>query len=201
MTVVVNKENSAISSITIDKLKKLWSASASPKITTWSQLYPSNPSLAGKKVTLYGPGTDSGTFDYFTEEVLGKEGNSRFDYVASEDDNILVQGVANDKYALGYFGYAYYLENKNKIKAVAIDSGNGPVFPSAENVESGKYTPLARPLFIYVSSNSLKKPEVKEFVNYYLDNASTLSSEVGYIPLKPSEYANYKTEILKKASR
>lgn len=142
MTVVVNKENSAISSITIDKLKKLWSASASPKITTWSQLYPSNPSLAGKKVTLYGPGTDSGTFDYFTEEVLGKEGNSRFDYVASEDDNILVQGVANDKYALGYFGYAYYLENKNKIKAVAIDSGNGPVFPSAENVESGKYTPL-----------------------------------------------------------
>ena len=198
LTVVINKNNGAVSSMTLDELKKLWSADTSPKVTTWSQI---RPGLPNEKISLYGPGTDSGTFDYFTEEILGKEGNSRSDYVASEDDNILVQGVANDKFSLGYFGFAYYLENQDKIKPVAIDSGNGPVLPSSETVENGSYTPLSRPLFIYVSTKSLKKPEVKAFVEYYLDNAKELSSEVGYVPLKPAEYANYKSEIIKKASK
>lgn len=197
LTVVVNKSNPYISSMTIEELKKLWSADTSPAITTWNQIRPYWPN---QKISLYGPGTDSGTFDYFTEEVLGKGGNSRSDYVASEDDNILVQGVSRDKNALGYFGFAYYLENKDIIKPVAIDSGNGPVKPAPETVMDGSYTPLSRPLFIYVSTTALKKPEVKSFVKYYLDNAAALSAEVGYIPLGSSEYAKSKDSV-KKAQR
>ena len=136
-----------------------------------------------------GAGADSGTFDYFTEAVVGKSKSSRGDFTASEDDNVLVQGIANDKNALGYFGFANYLENSNKLKAVTIDAGKGPVMPSAQTVENGSYQPLSRPIFIYVNKKSAAKPEVKEFVEYYLKNAAPLVKEVKYVPLPANAYA------------
>jgi phosphate transport system substrate-binding protein len=183
LTVVVNPQN-PIESITVEELKKIWEPAAEGKITKWNQV---NPSWQDSPLTLYGPGTDSGTFDYFTDEINGEEGASRSDYTPSEDDNVLVQGVANDPNALGYFGYAYYEENQDKIKAVAIDSGNGAIIPSSETVRDGSYTPLSRPLYIYINAQSLERPEVKEFVEFYLNNSSTLSAEVGYIPLNEQE--------------
>jgi phosphate transport system substrate-binding protein len=137
---------------------------------------------------LYGPGTDSGTFDYFTEVIVGEAGASRPDYTASEDDNILVQGVAGDAYALGYFGYAYYAENTDKLKIVPIDSGSGPVTPSDQTINSGQYVPLSRPLFIYVNEESLERAEVKAFVRFYMENGEQLVAEVGYTPLPASVY-------------
>ena len=137
---------------------------------------------------LYGPGADSGTFDYFTEAVVGKAKSSRGDYTASEDDNVLVQGVSRDKGGLGYFGFAYYLENQKKLKAVGIDGGKGPVLPSPEAVESGTYAPLSRPIFIYVNAKSMDKPEIMEFVEYYLKNAPKLVKEVKYVALPQKAY-------------
>ncbi|MCF6095574.1 PstS family phosphate ABC transporter substrate-binding protein [Thermovorax subterraneus] len=183
ITVVVNKENDWVDSLTIEELKKIWSPDS--KVTKWSDIRPGWPE---QRINLYGPGTDSGTFEYFTEAVNGKARESRFDYTASEDDNVLVQGVSQDKYALGYFGFAYYLENKDRLKAVKIDSGTGPVEPTMETIREGTYKPLSRPIFIYVSKKSLERPEVKEFVKFYMENAGKLASEVGYVPMAENVY-------------
>jgi len=184
--VVVNKNNTWANSITVAELKKLWEPEAKGRITKWSHIrkgWPDEP------IHLFGPGTDSGTFDYFTEAICGKEDASRPDYTASEDDNVLVQGVANDKYALGYFGLAYYEENADRLKLLAVDNGKGPVLPSAKTVSDGTYAPLSRPLFIYVSVASAKRPAVKQFVEFYLKNAKSLVKEVGYVPLPDEAYA------------
>ncbi|HLF72163.1 MAG TPA: PstS family phosphate ABC transporter substrate-binding protein [Dehalococcoidia bacterium] len=178
LSIVVNTSNSFASCITVAQLKTMWDQPAQGTVTKWNQVNPAWPADGFK---LYGPGTDSGTFDYFTEHVNGKAKQSRADYTASEDDNVLVTGVAGDKNALGYFGLAYLEENKTKIKAVQVDGGNGKcVEPNAANVENGTY-PLSRPLFVYVKKTEASKPEVKAFVDFYLQNAAKLSSEVGYV--------------------
>ena len=185
LTVMVNPKNDWIKSMTVAELKKIWEPAAQGKITRWNQV---NPAWPDAPLKLYGAGADSGTFDYFTEAVVGKSKSSRGDFTASEYDNVLVQGIANDKNALGYFGFAYYIENSNKLKAVAIDGGKGPVSPSGPTVENGTYNPLSRPIFIYVSKKSAAKPEVKEFVEFYLKHAAPLVKEVKYIPLPASAY-------------
>jgi phosphate transport system substrate-binding protein len=186
LTVVVNPKNAFIKQLSVEQLKKAWEAEAQGKITTWKQIDPSFPDTPLK---LYGPGADSGTFDYFTEAINGKSKSSRGDYTASEDDNVLVQGVSRDNGALGYFGYAYYEENKAKLRAIPIVNKQGkPVGPSESSVIDGSYNPLARPIFIYVSEASYKKPEVKEFVEFYLKNAAKISKEVKYVPLPASAY-------------
>lgn len=184
LTVVVNPGNSWASSLTVEELKKMWEPAAQGKVTNWNQVRSSFPNAPLK---LFGPGTDSGTFDYFTEAIMGKSKESRSDFTASEDDNVLVQGVSRDANALGYFGFAYYEANQQRLKAVGIDNGNGPVMPSAAHVEDGTYSPLSRPLFIYVSTKSAERPEVQSFVNYYLNNTD-LVTEVGYVPLPAGAY-------------
>ena len=175
LTVAVNKENNWISDITAEELKKMWQE-GSP-VANWKDLNPSYPDLPLK---LYGPDQDSGTYDYFVEEILGKDGQMRKDYSPSSDDNQLVLGVEGDKGAVGFFGYAYYLEQKDKLKALKI---NG-IEPLEENVKSGKYVPLSRPLFIYINKKALAdKPQVKSFVAFYLEKAPTIVGEVGYVPL------------------
>lgn len=183
ISVVVNKENNWVDSITVEELKKLWEPES--KITRWNQIRPEWPDM---EIKLYGPGTDSGTFEYFTEEIVGEAKKSRGDYTASEDDNQLVTGVSGDKGALGYFGFAYYLENKDKLKIVAVDGGNGPVVPSSETINNGTYKPLSRPIFIYPSKKSLVRTEVKEFVKYYLTEGVQIIPEVGYVPMPDSVY-------------
>jgi len=185
LTVVVNPKNTWSKTITVDELKKIWEPGAQGKIISWNQI---NPAWPDKKIKLYGPGADSGTFEYFTEAIVGKAKSSRGDFTASEDDNVLVQGVASDIYALGFFGFAYYIENSKKINAVAIDSGNGGVIPSAATVENNNYKPLSRPVFIYVNAKSTEKPEVNEFVNFYMKNAPELVTEVKYFPLSKEVY-------------
>ncbi|RME12664.1 MAG: PstS family phosphate ABC transporter substrate-binding protein, partial [Ardenticatenia bacterium] len=192
LTVVVNPENDWATCMTVDELKMIWEPSAQGVITKWSQVRPDWPD---ETLSLYGPGTDSGTFDYFTDAIVGEEGASRGDYTASEDDNVLVQGVANDKYALGYFGFAYYVENQGKVKAVAIDGGNGCVEPTVETINNGTYQPLSRPIFIYVSTKALERPEVEAFVNFYLDNGATLAEEVGYVGLPEKAYELAKERV------
>ncbi|HWM00294.1 MAG TPA: PstS family phosphate ABC transporter substrate-binding protein [Nocardioidaceae bacterium] len=180
LTVVANK-NVPVDCITTTQLKKIWGPSAEGKITNWKQVDPSFPDMPLK---LFGPGTDSGTFDYFTEEINGEEGVSRADYEASEDDNVLVEGVANTPGALGYFGYTYYEENTDKLKALEVDSGNGCVAPSAETAQSGEYTPLARPLFIYVNEKSYSdKPQVASYVDFYVQNLQKITEAAKYIQL------------------
>lgn len=186
LTVVVNQENNWIDSITLEELKKMWEPAAEGKITNWNQIRPEFPN---KPLNLFGAGQDSGTFDYFTEAVVGKSGASRKDYVASEDDNTLVQGVSQDPNALGYFGLAYYEQNPQKLKALGIDSGKGAILPSRETVVNSQYQPLARPLFIYVNAEKAQKSRaLQEFVEYYLDNAESIVKEVGYIPLTDEHY-------------
>jgi len=185
LTVMVNPKNDWITSMTIADLKKIWEPSAQGKVTHWNQVRPSWPNTPLK---LFGPGADSGTFDYFTEAIVGKAKASRGDFTASEDDNVLVQGIANDKNALGYFGFAYYIENQKKLKAVAIDGGKGPVLPSAKTVEDGTYQPLSRPIFIYVSKKATEKPEVREFVEFYMQNTPQLVKQVKYVALPASAY-------------
>jgi phosphate transport system substrate-binding protein len=189
LTVVVNKNNDFIKSISVDELKKMWEPAAQGKIKTWNQVNPAWPNTALK---LFGAGSDSGTFDYFTEAIVGKAKSSRGDYTASEDDNVVVQGVASDKGSLGYFGFAYYEENQDKLKAVPIVAKKGApaVMPSIEAVKNGTYQPLSRPMFIYVNATAgAFKPEVKAFVDFYLANAPQLVTEVKYIPLPANEYA------------
>jgi phosphate transport system substrate-binding protein len=190
VTVVVNPRNTWATSMTVAELKRLWEPAAEGKVTRWSQLRPEWPD---REIHLFGAGVDSGTFDYFTETIVGKQDASRGDYTASEDDNMLVQGVAGDENALGFFGFAYYHENRAKLKAVAIDDGDdmngkGPVAPSLETVRDGRYTPLSRPVFIYVRTQSLDRPDVKRFVDFYMASAGKLANEVGFVPLSDREY-------------
>lgn len=199
LTVVVNPQNTWVKSITVEDLKKIWEPAAQGKIVKWNQVRAEWPDAP---IKLFGPGSDSGTFDYFTEAIVGKAKASRGDYTASEDDNVLVQGVKSDKYALGYFGYSYYVENKNALKAVPVVAINATikegVLPSEETVLTGKYQPLSRPIFIYVNKNSLERSEVANFVDFYLKNAAQLVKEVKYIPLPSSAYDKGLERLAKK---
>jgi phosphate transport system substrate-binding protein len=185
LTVVVNPQNTWVKTMTVADLKKMWEPGAQGRITTWKQVRAEYPA---ERLMLFGPGADSGTFDYFTEAVNGKAKASRGDYTASEDDNTLVQGVENNKGALGYFGFAYYAAHKDKLRAVSIDGGKGAVAPSLEAVTKGTYNPLSRPLFVYVKEASLQRPEVKEFVKFMLTEGGALVAEVGYLPLPDKAY-------------
>ena len=186
ITVVVNPQNTWVKSLTVADLRKMWEPAAQGRINKWKQVQGGWPD---ERLMLFGPGADSGTFDYFTEAVNGKAKASRGDFTASEDDNTLVQGVENNKGALGYFGFAYYAAHKDKLRAVPIDGGKGPVAPSLEAVTKGTYNPLSRPLFVYVKEASLKRPEVKEFVKFMLTEGGPLVAEVGYLPLPDKAYA------------
>lgn len=188
IAIVVNSQNDWCKDITVAELKKIWEPEAQGKITKWNQVRAEWPN---EEIHLYGPGSQSGTFDYFTEEICGKSKASRGDYTASEDDNVLVQGIAGDKYALGYFGLAYYEENKDKLNLVAVEG----ILPTMETVKNKTYTPLSRPIFIYVSSVSVQRPEVTSFINFYLEHAAHLSAEVGYVPLTEEESAAEKAKF------
>lgn len=197
LTVVVHPENNWVKDITVAELKKIWEPAAQGKIKKWNQIRPEWPD---KEIHLYGAGVESGTYDYFTEAIVGESHASRGDYTASEDDNVLVQGVSTDPLALGFFGYAYYEENKNKLKAIPVNdendaNGKGAIMPTVETVKNGSYAPLSRPLFIYVNSKAAARPEVVGFVNFYLDNAATLSEEVGYIPMPAEQYEEQKSKF------
>jgi len=185
LTIAVSPKATWLDAITIAELKQMWDPSSQGRIIKWNQIRSSWPDLPLK---LFGAGSDSGTFDYFTEAVVGKAKASRGDYTASEDDNTLVQGIANDKQALGYIPFAYYEPNKKRLKALAVDGGHGAVLPSRETVENGAYQPLSRPMFIYVSAKSAAKPEVKRFVEFYVMQAPTLVPQVKYVPLPREAY-------------
>ncbi|WZL88532.1 PstS family phosphate ABC transporter substrate-binding protein [Salinimicrobium sp. 3283s] len=185
LAVVVHPENDWVTCFTVEQLKKIWEPAAQGTIKRWNQIDPSWPD---EEIHLFGPGVASGTFDYFTEAIVGKSGSSRGDYTASEDDNVLVQGVSGDKFGLGFFGLAYYQENSDKLKMVPVNGGEGCVEPSKETVSNGTYAPLSRPLYIYVNSASLENPAVIDFVEFYLDEAPQLLQDVGYIPLTSEEY-------------
>jgi phosphate transport system substrate-binding protein len=196
LTVVVNKDNDWAKELTPAELKKMWGPDAQGKIMNWNQVREGMPNVPLK---LYGPGADSGTFDYFTEAIIEKSKSIRGDFTASEDDNVLVQGVAGDKGGIGYFGLAYYIENKDKLSAVKVQNKEGKfVTPSVESVMDGSYNPLSRPLFIYLNaSKAAFDPKIKKFVEFYLKNAGKMSKEVGYVPFSKEEYASiekhYKT--------
>ena len=186
ITVVVNPK-SFLKDISVQQMKAMWEPAAQGKVTKWNQIDPSWPDAP---IKLFGPGADSGTFDYFTEAVVGKAKSSRGDYTASEDDNVLVQGISRDVNAIGYFGYAYYAENTSKLKALPVleKEGKAAVMPSEKTVLDGSYQPLSRPIFIYVNAKSLEKPEVKEFVEYYMKEGAKLAKEVKYVPLPAKAY-------------
>ena len=192
LAVLVNPKNDWVDNFTIEELKKIWEPAAQGVIMKWNQIRPEWPN---KEIHLFGPGVASGTFDYFTEAIVGKSGSSRGDFTASEDDHVLVQGIAGDKYALGFFGLAYYAENKDKLTLIGVHNGEEVVKPTLETVSNGSYRPLSRPLFIYVNSTSVKSKEVIEFVNFYIDNADELSKDVGYIPLPAENYAQQKANF------
>ena len=196
LTVVINPKNTFIKSISVAELKKIWEPAAQGKITHWNQV---NASWPNAPIKLFGAGSDSGTFDYFTEAIVGKAKSSRGDFTASEDDNVLVQGVQRDVNALGYFGYAYYAENRDKLKAVPIveKEGKPAVSPSMESVLNGTYQPLARPIFIYVNTKAVQRPEVKEFIEFYNRHGEKLAKEVKYVPL-PAKAYGYNLETLAK---
>lgn len=186
LAVLVNPANDFVECLTVDELKLIWEPAAEDTITNWNQVradFPDQP------LSLYGPGVDSGTYDYFTEATVGEEGSSRGDYLPSEDDNVLVQGIAGDENALGFFGLAYYEQNQDELKLVTIDGGNGCIAPNTETVADGAYQPLSRPLFIYVNAARIdEKAEISEFIAFYLQNAGQLSAEVGYVPLTDEIY-------------
>ena len=183
LTVVTNPKNDFVQCLTVEQLKKIWDTGSTVK--SWKDVdskFPDQP------LTLYGPGTDSGTFDFFTEAINGKAKQSRSDYTASEDDNVLVQGISGDTNSLGYFGLAYYTENKDKLKAIAIDAGNGCVDPSFETVNAGKYKPLSRPLYVYAKNSALARPEVFGFLKFYIENAKQVVDDVGYVNVSDEQY-------------
>ncbi len=183
ISVVINPENTFVDHLTVEELQKIWAPGST--VERWSDVragWPDEP------ITLYAPGTDSGTFDYFTEAINGESGAVRQDFTASEDDNVLVQGVAGDPNALAFFGFAYYIENTDKLKVVPIDPGDGAVAPSEQTINDGTYRPLSRPIFIYVSTQAAERPELQAFVNFYLENAADLVGEVGYVALPEAAY-------------
>lgn len=192
LAVLINPANDWVDSFTVEELKKIWEPAAQGTIMKWSQIRPEWPN---KEIHLFGPGVASGTYDYFTEAIVGKSGSSRGDFTASEDDHVLVQGIAGDKYSLGFFGLAYYAENKDKLTLIGVHNGEEVVKPTLETVSNGSYRPLSRPLFIYVNSTSVKSPEVIKFVNFYIDNAGVLAEDVGYIPLPAENYATQKANF------
>jgi phosphate transport system substrate-binding protein len=190
LTVVANKGNDWATCLTVAQLKTIWDTGS--KVKTWKDVdakFPDEP------IKLYGPGTDSGTFDYFTSEINGEEGRSRSDYSASEDDNVLVQGVAGDKGALGYFGLSYFEQNQDKLKALEVDGGDGCVAPSSETAQSGEYKPLSRPLFIYAKTASLQRPEVKAFIQFVLDNEQEIAQAAQFVPLTDEQLEQAKSDF------
>lgn len=184
LSIVVNKENTWAKCLTVDQVKKMWEPAAEGKISNWNQIDPSFPNQA---LSLFGAGTDSGTFDYFTKAINGEEGASRTDYNPSEDDNVTVKGVEGDKGALGYFGFSYLEENMDRLTAVEVDGGKGCVAPSLEHVQDGTYTPLSRPLYTYVSLKAAQRPEVKEFFKFVEKNLDGLTEEALFIPLNDAQ--------------
>jgi phosphate transport system substrate-binding protein len=197
LAVVVHPKNTWAASMTVAELKTLWEPAAQGKITRWNQIRANWPD---QEIHLFGAGVDSGTFDYFTEAIVGKSKASRGDYTSSEDDNVIVQGVGGDENALGYFGFAYYEQNREKLKLVAIDDGDdkngaGPIAPSPDSVKSGTYRPLSRPIFIYAKVKALERPEVKSFIDFYLNQGVPLIREVGYIPLTDQEYTQVRARF------
>jgi phosphate transport system substrate-binding protein len=186
LTVVTNKDNDWADCLTTDQLKTIWEPGAEGKVNNWNQV---DSSFPNEKLSLAGAGTDSGTFDYFTDEINGEEGASRSDYQATEDDNTTVTFVSGETGALGYFGFSYYEENQDTLNAVPIDGGNGCVAPSVDAAQAGEYTPLSRPLFIYVKNESLQRPEVKAFVKYMLDNAQSIAETAQFVPLNEEQLA------------
>jgi len=190
LSVVVNKENSFATCLTVDQLKKVWEPKS--KISNWNQI---DPKFPDQPLKLFGPGTDSGTFDYFTASINGKEGESRADYTASEQDNVLVQGVAGEKGAMGYFGFTYFEENADKLKALEVDGGSGCVAPSKDTAQNNTYKPLSRPLFVYVSQKSAAKPQVKGFVEFYVNNIDEIVNEAKYVPLTAEQKTKLASEF------
>ncbi len=183
ISLVVNPENTFVDDLTVEELNRIWQPGSD--VQRWSDVragFPDTP------ITLYGPGTASGTFDYFTDAVNGDEGACRADFTASEDDNVLVQGVSGDPDALAFFGYAYYAENKERLKVLGIDPGDGVIVPSEQTINDGTYRPLSRPIFIYISTAAAERPEIQAFVRFYLENAQALVTEVGYVPLPDEVY-------------
>ena len=195
ISVVVNPENTWVDQLTTDELQRIWQPDS--VVTTWKDVRAEWPD---EKIRLYGPGTDSGTFDYFTGVINGKEQASRADFTASEDDNVLIQGISGDRYALGYFGFAYFLENQDKLRAVAIDGGQGPILPTPITINDGSYAPLSRPIYIYLNVASLDKPQVADFVRFYLESAGSLAEEVGYITLPEASYAGARARVAARTS-
>ena len=191
LTVIVSPKNDFVECLSVEQLKAVWEPGST--VNKWSQLDAAWPD---REIDLYGPDTDSGTFDYFTEEIMGEAQLSRADYTPSADDNVLVQGVNGDRDSLGYFGYAYYQENQDKLKLVAVDGGSGCVTPTPETIENGSYAPLSRPVFIYVSKTSLERPEVAAFVDFYMKQGAELATEVGYIRLSEGEYQDNLSMLL-----
>jgi phosphate transport system substrate-binding protein len=194
LSVVVNKENTWAKCLTVPELKKMWEPDAEGKITTWDQIRPEFPK---ETIALFGAGADSGTLDYFTEAINGKSKVIRKDYQPSEDDNITVKGIQGGKGAIGFFGVAYFEENAKTLNAVEVDGGKGCVAPTSENINSGKYSPLSRPLFIYVSKKAMARPELKAFVEFYLSKDAKLVKEVGYVPLPGDALAKVKERLTK----
>jgi phosphate transport system substrate-binding protein len=183
MAVVVNPANDFAQCLSVDELRRIWEPGSTVQL--WSDVRSEWPA---ERIRMYAPGTASGTFDYFTEVIMGQAGASRADFTASEDDNVLVQGVEGDRYSLGYFGYAYYEENQSRLKLLEVDGGAGCVRPTPESIRVGEYSPLSRPLFIYVSRAALQRPEVAQFVRFYVGNAGTLARSVGYVPMSDAQY-------------
>ena len=193
LTIVVNKDNTFLKCLTVDELKTLWGPEATGKVTKWQQV---NPSFPAEDIKLYGPGTDSGTFDYFTDEINGEEGASRTDYEPSEDDNVIVQGVSGDPNALGYFGFTYFEENAEALRAVQVDNGAGCVSPSADTARDGSYAPLSRPLFIYVDKKAFaSNPALKSFIDFYVENDAKIAEAAQYIPLSDEQKKTAQDEL------
>ena len=198
LTVVINPKNDWARKMTVAELKAIWEPAAQGKITNWRQV---NPAWPDRPLKLYGPGADSGTFEYFTEAINGKSKATRGDFTATEDDNVLVQGVARDIGGLGYFGFAYFVENKSKLAAVSIatEAGKPAVGPSLDTVINGTYQPLARPIFVYVNAKAADRPDVREFVEYYMKHGESLAKEVKYVPLPAKAYAYNLEHFAKRA--
>ena len=194
LSVVVNPSNDFADCLTVEELRRMWEPGST--VRTWRDVRSTFPA---EPIVLYGPGTDSGTFDYFTEAVMGRSGSSRPDYQASENDNILVMGINGDRYSLGYFGYNYYVENRERVKLVGVDGGTGCVQPNEESVRTGTYAPLSRPLFMYVTLEDLVRPEIRAFLEFALDNAHLLIPPTGYLPLPEQDYVDLRTRFVELA--